>query len=138
LLALFIERVLQQHRPQRPHRWFDRYCTSLSHIAFAQWLMASRWGAIMVLLPPLLLIAWLQVFFAQLGSLFTLVFGVAVLPYSLGPRELGEQAQDFIAARDAGEHERANAAAQAFCLSEVPGTEPRRSFTVARAVVVLA
>ena len=138
LLALFIERVLQQHRPQRQHRWFDRYCASLSRASFAQWLMASPWGAIIALLPPLLLIAWLQVFFAELGSLFALVFGVAVLLYSLGPRELGEEAEEFIAVRDAGEHERANSVAQAFCLSEVPETEPRRSFAVARAVVVLA
>jgi AmpE protein len=138
LLALFIERVLQQHRPRRQHRWFDRYCASLSRASFAKWLMASPWGAIIALLPPLLLIAWLQIFLAELGGLFALVFGVAVLLYSLGPRELGEEAEDFIAARDAGDHQRANTVAQAFCLSEVPETEPGRSFTVARAVVVLA
>ena len=138
LLALFIERVLQQYRPQRQHRWFDRYCGNLSRAAFGQWLMASPWGATIALLPPLLLIAWLQVFFAELGSLFALPFGVGVLLFSLGPRELGEEAEEFIAARDDGEHQRANSVAQAFCLSEAPETEPRRSFAVARAVVVLA
>ena len=138
LIALFVERVLQQHRPKRQHRWFDSYCRRLAGISFAQWLMARPWGAIFALLPPLLLIAWLQAFFNELGDLFALVFGVAVLLYSLGPRDLGDEVEAFVTARDAGEDERASAVAQTFCLSEVPEREPRRSFAVARAVVVLA
>lgn len=138
LLALFIERVLQQHRPQRQHRWFDSYCRRLAGASFAQWVMASAWGAILVLLPPLLLIAWLQVFFSDLGDLFAFAFGVAVLLYSLGPQDLGDEAESFIDARDAGELERANTVAQTFCPGQVPDREPQRSFAVARAIVILA
>lgn len=138
LVALFIERVLRQHRPQRQHRWFDTYCARLANSFTGQWLVSRPWGGVLALLPPLLLIGWLQAFFVELGGLFYLAFGTVVLLYSLGPRDLGDEAQAFVAARDQGDDEHASALAQAFCLSEIPDSEPRRSFAVARAVVVLA
>ncbi len=138
LVALFFERVVTQHRPAREHRWFDGYCRRLTGMSFAQWLMSRPWGGVLALLPPVLAIGWLQVFFHELGALFAFVFGTVVLLYSLGPRDLGEEAEAFLNARDASEDERASALAQKLCLSEVPNDEPRRSFAVARAVVVLA
>jgi len=138
LLALFVERVLRQHRPERRHRWFDTYCQRLAQASFAQWLIAQPWGGVIALLPPLILIAWLQAFFGELGAPFALVFGVVVLLYSLGPRDLGDEAKSFISARDEGQGESADAIARELCLSEVPTAEPRRSLAVARGVVVLA
>lgn len=96
LLALFIERVVEQHRPQREHRWFDGYCRRLAGISAGQWLMSRPWGGVLVLLPLLLMIAWLQVFFHELGAPFAFAFGTLVLLYSLGPRDLGEEAEAFI------------------------------------------
>ena len=55
LLALFIERVLRQHRPQRQHRWFDTYCARLANWSTGQWLVSRPWGGVLALLPPLLL-----------------------------------------------------------------------------------
>ena len=138
LLALFVERVVQQHRPQRRYRWFDGYCRRLAGTSATRWLIGRPWGGLLALLPLLLVIGWLQAFFHELGSLFALAFGVLVLLYSLGPRDLGEETEAFIEARDAGEEERASEVARQLCLSEIPGEEPRRSFAVARAVVVQA
>lgn len=138
LLALFVERVSQHHRPARRYRWFESYCRRLAAVSFFQWLMARPWGALLALLPMLILIAWLQLFTQGLGSLFELAFGVFILLFSLGPRDLARDAEGFLKARDAGEQQAAAEQAQALCLSEVPGDEPRRSFAVARAVVVLA
>lgn len=138
LLALFIERVMQQHRPEREHRWFDAYCTRLTSAWFGRWLMSRPWGGVFALLPPLLLVAWLQAFFDGLGGLFAFAFGTVVLLYSLGPRDLGDETEAFLEARDKGEDARANALAQALCHGEAPREEPNRSFAVARAVVVLA
>ena len=57
--------------------------------------------------------------FRKWGS-FVLGFGTVVLLYSLGPRDLGDEAQAFVAeARDQGDDEHASALAQAFCLSEI-------------------
>ena len=138
LIALFVERVLDQHRPLRRHAWFDGYCHQLSRASLARWLMGQPWGVVAVLLPPLLIVAWLQMLFGELGGLFELVFGSAVLLYCLGPRDLGDETEAYLEARDHGPDERATALAQQFCLSEIPPTEPRRSFAVARAIVVLA
>lgn len=138
LAALFIERVLQRHRPQRRHHWFALYCERLVGWSWAQRVMARPWGAVVALLPPLIAIAWLQALFHELGSLFALVFGAAVLLYSLSPRDLGDEVEAYVEARDDGEDERANAIAQGLCRTEIPQHEPRRSVAVARAVVVLA
>lgn len=138
LVALLVERVLERNRPQRQHAWFDGYCRRMSSLSPGRWLMQRPWGPVIVLLPLLIVIGWLQVLFDELGSLFAFVFSSAVLIYALGPRDLGEEADAFLAARDRGDDERATALAQAFCLSEVNEVEPRRSLGVARAVVVLA
>lgn len=138
LVALFVERALEQYRPARRHAWFNAYCHRLSGTTTARWLMSRPWGTVIALLPVVILVAWLQAFAAELGALISFVFGTAVLLYSLGPRDLGDDTEAFIAARDEGQHERATSLAQQMCLSEVPDREPRRSFSVARAVVVLA
>jgi len=138
LLALFFERVLQQHRPQRQHPWFDAYFRRLTTASFAQWLLAKPWGGAVTLIPPLVLIAWLQSFFGELGGPFALVFGVVVLLYSLGPGDLGDRAENFISARDEGRGDLADTIASEFCLDEVPAAEPQRSLAVARGVVVSA
>ena len=138
LLALFVERMLPQYRPRRLHGWFTGYCRHLTAVGFTHWLISRPWGVAAVLLPPLLLIAWLQAFFAGLGTLLPVVFGIAVLSYSLGPRELSEEVEAYLAARDAGLDERADELAQALSLFDAPRTEPRRSLAVAHAVVVLA
>lgn len=138
LIALFVERVSQRHRPSRRYRWFDHYCHRLAGFSQLQWLVSRPWGALLVLLPPLLLIAWIQALTAEMGDIFSLAFAAAVLLFSLGPRDLGNDAESFISARDAGEDALAKESAQTLCLSAVPDQEPRLSFAVARAVVVLA
>lgn len=138
LLALFVERVLVRNRPARRHAWFDGYCRRLSAIGFAQWLMSRPWGAVIALLPILIVIGWLQSLAVDLGGLFAFAFGAVVLLYSLGPDDLGDDAEAFIDARDRGDEQRADASAQRLCLSAAPQTEPQRSLSVARALVVLA
>ena len=111
LLTLFVERFVQRQWPQREHRWFDHYCRRLAGTPFTQWVMSRRWGAVAIVLPPLLLIAWLQTLFNGLGSLFGLIFGFVILLYSLGPRELGTEVESFLTARDRGNEGQANSLA---------------------------
>ena len=138
LLTLFVERFVQRQRPQREHRWFDHYCRRLAGIPFIQWLTAKPWGAIAIILPPLLLIGWLQNLFNGLGGLFGLIFGFTVLLYSLGPRELGTQIASFLNARDSGDEIQANKLAEEFCPGGAADSEPQRSYAVARHLVVTA
>lgn len=137
LLALLLERMLPQRLP-RTHAWFERYWQRVTAPEWMRDLLGRPWLIVLAVLPPLVLLLLLQGVFTAFGSLGTLLFGVLVLHFSLGPDELGSQAEEFVRARDAGDQARASALAQQFCLSEVPEQEPRRSFAVARAVVVLA
>lgn len=137
VLALLLERMLPRRLP-RTHRWFDTYWQRVTGVGWLRELLARPWAIVLALLPPLALLALLQGLSDPFGSLGALLFGVLVLHYSLGPDELSAQADEFVRARDAGDQVRASALAQQFCLSEIPEEEPRRSFAVARAVVVLA
>ena len=138
LFALFIERVLEQYRPERRHAWFGGYCRRMSSLLPGRWLMQRPWGPVIVLLPLLIAIGWLQALFNDLGSLFAFGFSTGVLLYALGPRDLGDDAEAFVQARDRGQDQRATDLAQALCLGEAADVEPRRSLGVARAIVILA
>lgn len=138
LTSLFIERVLQQHRPRRRHAWFNAYCDLLTRSGATRWLVSRSWGAVLALIPPIAAVAWLQGAADDLGLLFEWAFGSLVLLYSLGPRDIGDDAEAYLAARAGDDPAHATALAQQFCISEVPSQEPRRSLAVARAVVVLA
>jgi membrane protein required for beta-lactamase induction len=138
LLTLFVERFVQRQRPQREHRWFDHYCRRLAGIPFSQWVMTRRWGAVAIVLPPLLLIAWLQTLFNGLSSLLGLIFGFVILLYSLGPRELGTEVESFLTERDRGNEGPANSLAGELCPGGAPDSEPQRSYAVASALVVAA
>lgn len=123
-----------------PHRfrWFEAYCRRLWSLGLAGRRALHAWGAVLVLAPVLFLIVWLQWLAADLGWLVTLGFGVFVLLMSLGPGDLPADTEAFIAARDAGDDAQATAVAETLCLVDAPTDEPRRSFTVARSVVILA
>ena len=74
LAALFVERVMREYRPERTHRWFGRYCGMLSQHNALRWLLDQPLGPALALLPPLAVVAWLQLMFDGLGSLFVFAF----------------------------------------------------------------
>jgi AmpE protein len=138
LVTLFIERIARDHRPARRHAWFESYCRWLSGNALAQGPMGRPWGAPLVVLPWVVVVLWLQSWTTSIGAWLALPFGVMVLLLSIGPRDLGDDAEAFLAARDAGDDGEATRLAQTLCLTGVDESEPRRSLAVARALVVLA
>jgi AmpE protein len=138
LLALLVDRVLTDFRPQRRHRWFASYCDRLAGTPWLRWSLDRPWGVLLLLLPPLLAIAWLQSLAAAIGAPVYLAFATLVLVYSLGPRELGEDVEAFTAARDRGDEPAAAAFAHWLSPGAVPTDEPRRSIAVARGVVFMA
>ncbi len=139
IIALFIARVATTgRRAARAHAWFDRYCDRLTNTPrLGRW-VAHRFGALMIMLPPLLLIAWLQALAAGLGALFGLAFSVVLLLFSLGPGDLGDDAEGFVDARDAGDEDAARQKAEALCPDAASEPEPGRSVAVARALLIAA
>jgi len=103
LLVLFIDRALWDAAPYRQHDWIDRYLTSVNRNAR---LNKSPWGIALIILPLLLLIGWLQVgAFPALGGFFEMLFGGAVLLFSLGPSDLGRDVSRYLNARTASDQD---------------------------------
>lgn len=107
LFGILIDRFYQALPALRQYRFFHDY---------ADWmrerLQREPWngalGLLVLLLPPLLLVALLQSLLS--GGLWTLVgllFGIAVLVFTLGPRDLPQDVDDYCAMREDEESRRA-------------------------------
>ena len=106
LIAVVVALVLGHAAPALTGlRQYDWYAT------WARWLDArlgdggfwrGRWGVVLALLPPLLLVLLFQVALdAPLLGLVGLLFGVAVLFYAWGPRDLDVDVEAIVEAPDA-------------------------------------
>lgn len=100
LIALVIEPMSAQQRRARRCAWLPGYRRRLAGISALRGPLSRPWGAAVVLLPILGL--WLQPLGTARGALTALSFGVSVLLHGIGPRDLGDDAEAFVAARDAG------------------------------------
>lgn len=135
LTVLLIDRLLWQGGPFRQHQWYDRYGEYLLGLATGRWLSRHRLGALGFLLPPLLVIVLLQWLG---GPTAGLLIGVVVLLFALGPDDLGRDTDAYIAARDHGEENQAQAQADKLIGVSAPDSEPARSLRVAERALVEA
>lgn len=132
LIVLLIDRLLWQGDPLRAHQWYDRYTDRLLASATGQWLARKDQGALWMLLPPLLVIVVLQ---WLAGEKSGFVIGAVVLLFSLGPRDLGRDANAYLSGRERGGDSHGDQAAAALAGSEPPADEPERSLAVARGLL---
>lgn len=105
LISLAIESYWEQIDKLRHYDWFEKYCSWMMNKLEGQAIYDSPLGVVLVL-APLVFAVWLVD--AMLGgvfSLFSFVFGVAVLLFCLGPRTLSRDAQAYLDAAEAGDHE---------------------------------
>lgn len=121
LLALFlglaIERLATRLLHLREPRWLDGYCDwGLRHLRYRDGRQMTALTLIFCLLP-VIPVAAIAVFFADvLLGLPYLLFATVVLMFSLGPRDLKDEVDDYCAALLAGDH--AEAARRAKALLE--------------------
>ena len=113
LLGLLLERLLTRALHLREPRWFDRYLEwALSRFRNLRGGGALALTIVLVLLPalPVALIAW---FFQDLllGIVYV-AFAALVLVFSLGPRDLKDEVDDYIAALDRGDRQAAERVAR--------------------------
>lgn len=112
LIGLAIDRLWTSVTAMRSYRWFTQYCARLR-----QYLGAAHWsdgplGLLLILLFPLLTVALVQLALTEVSGLLGFLFAVAVLVYSLGPRDLDKDVQRYLNARDRGDVQDAWAAAR--------------------------
>ena len=139
LIGLGIERLATQLFHLRELRWLDR----IIDWGFRQTERHTRWPA---LIPVLLLVALLVLpLFIVIWSLrdtlwgFTqLLLSVVVLFFSLGPKDIGEEVDDYCAALESDDDEAIARTAKAIVESDVPDDPLERIRTVEQAVCVQA
>lgn len=110
IISLFIERVWASLGEVRSFVWFDLVTERLRGKG-RQGPMAGTLGVVVVVGLPLAVLAMAQSLLAGLGPL-SFAFAVAVLLYSLGPRDLDADVHHFLNAWEQGDEPKAQAYAQ--------------------------
>jgi membrane protein required for beta-lactamase induction len=136
ILGLVLERLATQVLHLRELRWFDRYFDA----GILQLKRHSAWplypGVIAILALPMLPVLWASIYlagaYAGLGwpglvtavlwTLPYLLFAVLVLLFSLGPRDLGSEVDEYCDAVDAGDEQRSQRVLTELCEVEHSGT----------------
>lgn len=139
LIGLAIERIATHLFHLRELRWLDR----IIDWGFEQTRRMAGWPA---LVPVLLLVALLVLpLFILMWSLretlagFThLILSVVVLFFSLGPKDIGEEVDDYCAAMEAEDEEAIQRTAKAIVENDVPDDALERIHVVESAVCVQA
>lgn len=131
LTTLCIDRLLWQADPYRQHAWFDGYARRLLGPGDGPGWSRNTFGALLVLLPLLLLLLLVEHLFGQgINGLAEFALGTAVLLFSLGPDDIGRQTEQFLAARERDDDE-AGTLADGLVNDTAPEDEPERSLAVA-------
>ena len=106
LIAVVVAIVLGHAAPSfaasvRDHAWFGNWLRWLDQRFTQGGMWRSPYGVALALLPPILLVALFQVALdAPLLGLAGLVFGIVVLFYSWGPRDLDVDVEAILSATD--------------------------------------
>jgi membrane protein required for beta-lactamase induction len=139
LLGLFVERALTHLFHLREFRWLDPLFDFALRRA-AGWSRAPAALALgvfaLVLVAP---VAWAAAALAgRLGDVPAFAFAVLVLLFSLGPRDLQEEADEYRAAADAGREDDLRRLARELAERDVPGDAATLDRAVERAICVQA
>ena len=139
LIGLLIERLATQIFHWRRLRWLDRIIDGGFQVAER----FSNWPALIpVLLLVMVLAAPVAIIILLLGDSLLgfpyLFLAIIVLFFSLGPKDIGEQVDEYCEALEDGDQERINNSAKALIEADVPADALERIHCVEAAVCVQA
>jgi len=139
LIGLVIERLATQIFHWRRMRWLDR----MIDFGFRQAGRLANWPAVIpvillgfVLVLPVFAVIWFLG--STLGGFTYLLLAVVVLFFSLGPRDIGEEVDEYCRTLESGNEEQVHNAAKAIVESDVPEEPSERTSFVEAAVCVQA
>lgn len=100
LLVLFIERILWDGAQYRHHHWFALYWGKAESSSLLGLIPSEMARLATIVLLPTALIGWLATsVLSGLGTLFEFAFASLVLLYTLGPRDLGRDTEQYLQAK---------------------------------------
>jgi len=134
-LGLFLERFFTHLFHLREARWLDGYFDRGLRVLRGGFF--SQLGAILIVLVPVLPVAVFAVVFRDvlLGLPF-LVFAVLMLMFSLGPRDLEDEVEDYVEALHRGDTQRAHRIAKELLETEAPSESQQRVMAVEEAIFI--
>lgn len=143
LIALFIglvmEKLLTRWLHLRQPHWFDGYFDwCMKHLNRLDGAVAILGAALVALVPVLPVLGIALAFDEVLLGVPYLVFAALVLLFSLGPRDLGDDVDEFAVAQDAGDRETADAVAVDLLEGPLPDSAPERIHALRKSVFVQA
>lgn len=112
------------------HDWLRR------HTADKVWNTPA--GPLLVVVPPLVAVGIVYTLLAAILGLFGFLFALAVLLYSLGPRNLHADVERYLAAREAGDDNEARWYASQLAHEPLPEADTGLDAAVERGVLVQA
>ncbi|MBT8136230.1 MAG: regulatory signaling modulator protein AmpE [Gammaproteobacteria bacterium] len=134
-LGLFIERFLTHLFHLREARWLDSYFDRGLRLLGNGWL--SHVGAALVVLVPVIPVAAFTIVFREtLLGLPYLAFAVIMLLFSLGPRDLEDEVEDYVESLQSGDAARADRIAKELLETEAPREKKKRSLAIEEAIFV--
>ena len=136
-LGLFIERFLTELFHLREARWLDGYFdVVLQVIGERKGIIGLALAVVAVTLPVLPVIAFFVFFRDLLYSVPYFLFAVVVLMFSLGPRDLEEEVDEYVEALRNGETEKAARVAKELLETEPPQERRRRTLAIEEAIFI--
>jgi AmpE protein len=139
LIGLVVERLATQLFHLRRLRWLDR----LIDLGFVQIGRFSNWPALIpvILLALLLILPVFLVLFSLQGALYgvaNLVLAVVVLFFSLGPKDIGEDVDEYCRAIEAEDEERIRNTSKALIETDILTDPLKRIQKVEESVCIQA
>ena len=118
LFALAVNHYYKQTENYRACGWFEKYCNWIQtkSDSFGS-LMPSAEGPVTLIIflaPVLIGLSLLANIFSSLGIVYSFIFGLVILIYSIGPRDINTQAEKYIEAASNDDKEGALNAVNAF------------------------
>lgn len=136
-LGLFIERFLTEMFHLREARWLDSYFDrGLRLIGARRGLLAWIIAAAVVAVPVLPVLGFVYFFSHALYGVPYFIFAVVMLMFSLGPRDLEDEVDEYIEAVRENNTERAHHVAKELLETEPPGQSSNRTLAIEEAIFV--
>ncbi len=139
ILALVTEHVLTAVLHLREPRWLDRYCDWAERLLVGRrsWLLVA--AAVLLVLLPAIPVGYAYVLLgSHLLGLLQLAFAVLVLLLSFGPRDLGNEVDDYLRALERGDHDEAGRRATELLEADAAGRGAGLREAVEEAIFVQA
>lgn len=139
LIGLLVERTATRALHLRELRWMDPYFDAFFRL-FQRVPSPTAYlaGAVAIVLPVLPVFGLALAFRDVLHGLVYIAFAAPVLAFSLGPRDLGKEVEEYADAVTRGDKEAAGHLERALTESEIAAEPGRRVLAVEEAVLVRA